>query len=693
MGASTEIYLADLRHTYMGVLGSDAMPLNIGYLKAVMDRDVPDVRSRLFVYPDRLLGALREAPPQVLMLSNYTWNEQLSLHAARVAKSVRPDTLVVMGGPNIHDEPDRQMSWVRDHPEVDVYLLGEGDFLAAELAQAFVDAGCDAARLKARDIHSAVYQRPDGEMVRNPVQKRRRNLDDIPSPWLTGVMDEFFDGKLAPLWETNRGCPFTCSFCVQGTEYYNRVTYFDEARLREEIDYIGRMIHERSPNMGVLRIADPNYGMYRRDTSLSEAIGQAQRKYSWPTFIDATTGKNRPDRIIESLEKVGGALVLYQAVQSLDEEVLRNIKRENIKLDAYEALQVHMRGRGLKSSSDLILGLPTETLASHLDGLSRMIDLGVTRLNNFQCMMLRGVELERRDSRERFGLETRYRVVPKSFGVYEGQAVFEDEEIVVATDALSFDDYFRARLHHFACACFLNTGRLETLLSLVESFGAKRSELFRSVVDALQADNATVGALLASFLAETRSELFESREAMLEFYSDEDNIKKLARGEIGDNLMYKYASLGQLRIWSAVSAMALSVTRAMLESRDAERAMPGFQEFWQDFSEFQTLRYASGLTLEELVEPRRAAMRYDIARWIADGLPHDVRPYRLAAGVEATFALTPDKRDEIERAVRVYGLSPAGATMLIKRVRASSLERTVTMGAGALPDEGRTAAA
>jgi len=48
------------------------------------------------------------------------------------------------------------------------------------------------------------------------IQKKRiKDLDEIPSPYLTGVLDKFFDGKLAPFIETNRGCPFTCSFAIQ----------------------------------------------------------------------------------------------------------------------------------------------------------------------------------------------------------------------------------------------------------------------------------------------------------------------------------------------------------------------------------------------------------------------------------------------------------------------------------------------
>ncbi len=112
----------------------------------------------------------------------------------------------------------------------------------------------------------------------------------------------------------HRGCPFTCTFCVQGTKFYSKIHNFSVERIKEEITYIAKRIRSHSPNMGTLRIADSNYGMYERDIEISGHIGQMQRDYAWPTFIDATTGKNKPERIIKSVEKVGGALVLYQAV-------------------------------------------------------------------------------------------------------------------------------------------------------------------------------------------------------------------------------------------------------------------------------------------------------------------------------------------------------------------------------------------
>ena len=211
-------------------------------------------------------------------------------------------------------------------------------------------------------------------LIDRETEPRRKDVDEIPSPWLTGILDEFFDGKLAPLLETNRGCPFACTFCVQGMRWYTKVHNFSIDRVREEIDYIARRIQRQCPTMGLLRIADSNYGMFERDIEISAYIGEMQREYGWPTYIDATTGKNRPERVIQSVEKVNGAMVIYQAVQSLDEDMLRNIKRQNIKLDAYEELMIHVRGRGLRSISDLILGLPGERCESHLVGMHQLID-------------------------------------------------------------------------------------------------------------------------------------------------------------------------------------------------------------------------------------------------------------------------------------------------------------------------------
>src|SRR5207249_3178659 len=110
--------------------------------------------------PDRLLDALRSEPPDVLMLSNYVWNEYLGQHFATIAKRIRSDMLIVIGGPYIPQEPERQIAYLAQVPQVDVYVLGEADFLATEVVRHFLDAGKSIQKMGARKIPSSLYRDP-----------------------------------------------------------------------------------------------------------------------------------------------------------------------------------------------------------------------------------------------------------------------------------------------------------------------------------------------------------------------------------------------------------------------------------------------------------------------------------------------------------------------------------------------------
>ncbi len=669
------VYLADLRHNYSGVLANDCMPLGVAYMKAVLDRDLPEVQSRVFAYPDRLLAALEAEPPDVLMLSNYMWNEWLSFHFAAIAKRVRPETLVVMGGPNICLEPERQLAYVGAHPEIDVYVLGEGDFLARDVVRRFLDAGKSLAQFGSREIPSCIVHRPDGTLTRTDMAERGAGIEEIPSPWLTGILDEFFDGRLAPLLETNRGCPFACTFCVQGVRWYTKVHHFSIDRLRAEIDYIGRRIKAQSPAMGFLRIADSNYGMFERDIDISTCIGEAQAKYGWPTFIDATTGKNRPERVIQSLEKVSGAMVIYQAVQSLDEDTLRNIKRQNISTDAYAEVMVHVRGRGLRSLSDLILGLPGETLRSHLDGIAQLIDSGTDEMHLFQGMMLKGSELETLASRRQYRFETRFRVLPKNYGVYAGEKVFDVDEVVVATDTLSFEDYLQARVYALTCSIFWNNAWFADAVAFARTFGIKASDWVATMSAALQRDGGETGQLLREFLRETCNELFPTREACVAFYSEPGNFERLQRGEIGDNLMYKYRAIAAFFRWPAVCATALEVTRELLQAHGAAAAIPDFDRLWSDFHRYVEHKHTHGTTRDTLLSGTRVALHYDIEAWIAAGMPHDAAPFRLPSPQPFVFELASDAASELDRLIATWSTDLRGLTKGITRMRTTSLIR------------------
>lgn len=663
------IFIADLRHNFSGVLANDCMPLGVAYLKAVIDRDLADVDCRLFAYPDKLLEALDAEMPDVLMLSNYMWNESLSFQFAEIAKRRNPDTLVVMGGPNIYLEPERQLEYLAQHPEVDVYVLGEGEFLARDLVQKFVELDKSLERLRKEDLHSCIYRSHTGELMRGEMWDRTKEIEDIPSPWLTGCLDEFFDGKLAPLLETNRGCPFQCTFCVQGVRWYTKVHNFTQERIRDEVEYIGSHIAELSPSMGTLRIADSNFGMFERDIEISEYIGASQRDYGWPTYIDATTGKNRPERVIQSLEKMNGALVLYQAVQSLDDDTLTNIKRSNISNQAYEDIMVHVRGRGLRSLSDLILGLPGETLKSHIESICYLLDTGTNEMHNFQSMLLKGSELETDTSRSEHGFETRFRVLPKNYGIYDGKKVFDVDEIVVATKTLSFDEYLICRTHHLACSIFWNNSWFTEAVEFAQTFGVKASEWFLAVVSFLQEAEGAMGKLREEFLTETRNELFPTREACVEFYSQDENFERLQRGDIGDNLMYKYRALASFYIWPEVCAAAFETTKRLLLERGAGERVADFSVIWDDLHRFVELQHAHGRTTDSILAPATGTLSYDIPAWLAAGMPHDTARFALGAPRAFSFELSDEAAHELKAALDVWSSSMLGLSKGVTRIR------------------------
>jgi radical SAM superfamily enzyme YgiQ (UPF0313 family) len=678
MEMATRVYMADLRHNFGGVLSTDCMPLSVGYMKAVIDRDLPgrEFDVQIFAYPADLLRAMKEAPPDVLMVSNYVWNERLSAFFLRRAKALNPRALTVMGGPNICVEAERQIEFVAQRPEIDVYVLGEGDFLAREIVRMFAESGNSVKRLVERDIPSSVTRR-DGTIVRMEPWDRDGggDVNDIPSPWLTGVMDKFFDGKLAPIIETNRGCPFKCSFCVQGTSYYNKISSFEMDRLQAEIDRIAELIRTRSPQMGTLRIADANYGMYPRDPEISAYIGEAQKRTGWPTFIDATTGKNKPERIIESMEKVNGALVLYQAVQSLDEEVLRNIRRSNIKLAAYEQLQVHIRGRGMRSVSDLILGLPGESLASHIAALHKLIDAGTNSAHCFQAMMLPGADMESLETRRLFEFDTRWRVLPKNFGAYDGEKVFDIEEIIVATDTLPFDDYIQCRKNHVTFSVFWNDSWFNDIVDVAVRLGVKPSEWLTAMLETMEADGGAMKRFLDDFVGETKGELFSSREECETFYAMPDNFERLERGEIGDNLMYKYRALASFYIWKDVCALAVRATATLLKERGLADRIRNFDAVWHDLGRYVEAKHATGVAAAEITAPVRFELSYDIPRWLAAGAPEETAPYRWSSPRQYIFELTPEGAEEMTKALQVWSSKITGLSKLVTRIRVQSQVR------------------
>jgi hypothetical protein len=449
-------------------------------------------------------------------------------------------------------------------------------------------------------------------------------------------------------------------------------------RIQEEIYYIGKVIKERSPSMKAVRIADLNYGMYERDVQISEWFGEVQRDYDWPLLIDATTGKNQAQRIIRSLEKVNGALVMYQAVQSLDEDVLANVKRTNISLDTYAEVQMHIRGRGLRSSSDLILGLPGESLQTHLASIEKLINSWTHRLNNFQAMMLKGSDMETKASREKYGFTTKFRLLPKNFGRYGGEKVVGVEEIIVATNTLPFEDYLEARKVHFGIMVFWNSWRFEPILKLAKTMGFTAWEWLQTVIQEMEQQD-LLRQLLDRFIEETKGELYDDKESALAAYYDDDNFRQLENDEMGDNLLYRNGAIAKFMEWESTSACAVAATHKLTAKANKDGSANIEPLFWDELAVWLDNSYAHGKRMEDLFKVREAKFHYAIPDWIDAGCPQDVTPFRSELQSSYEFKLSAENAKNISAAIDVWNYDVKTLSMMVKRVQPAWFQRDVQL--------------
>lgn len=152
-----------------------------------------------------------------------------------------------------------------------------------------------------------------------------------------------------------------------------------------------------------------------------------------------------------------------------------------------------------------------------MNAVTKLLDAGVDQVTNFQLMLLKGSELDTIETRNMFQFESRFRVLPKNFGIYGGDKVVDVEEVVVATDTLPFEDYIRARKHALASVAFWHDDSFSDLVRFCESRGIKRSAWLHAIPPAMERATGKIEGFLADFENETRNELFPTKEACLEF--------------------------------------------------------------------------------------------------------------------------------------------------------------------------------
>jgi hypothetical protein len=302
--------------------------------------------------------------------------------------------------------------------------------------------------------------------------------------------------------------------------------------------------------------------MFKQDLEICEHINMLQDKYSWPLNINCSTGKNKPERVMEAVSKLyPNSLIISNSMQSNNLETLKVIKRENISLEKYAMIQTEMQKRGLRTQADLILGLPLETKETHFSAIYDLIDSGVQEFVSYQAMVLKDTDLASQSKRTSYGLKSKWRLIPRSIGRYgdaqDSLVIQECEEIIIATDTFSFESYMDARRLHLIDFIYHNSDLFNLIYAYLQERRITPSKFINQIyLNSFQGDFPLKG-VIDDFIEKTKGELFDSEESCAAFYSKPENLKKVKNGELGGNLLFQHLAIALFEEWDSTIDAAL----------------------------------------------------------------------------------------------------------------------------------------
>ncbi len=674
------MYLGDLTHDTVGI-ATELMPLNIGYVASYVKSQLGDqVDIRLFKYVPDLEQAIANEPPDLLGLSNYPWNYHLSMAMLEEMANRRPESLRIMGGPNFPHVHADQEKYLAARPLIDSYsdLYGEGPFKNfVEFVLSVGDLREAREALRRHPIAGCLHVGDDGKLLSGREQVNFSDMDEVPSPFLNGMMDQFFDGKLTPIIQTNRGCPFKCTFCAEGNSLYDKVKSFSLDRVKAEINYIAENIPK---NVTTMFISDSNFGMMKRDGEICEELLKVRDKFGYPSHINQSTGKNSKQRIIHNIEKLRGALALSMSVQTLTPSVLDNIKRQNIKISEFLDLAPDVRKAKLPAYSEIILGLPGETKESHVETLRSLLNLGIDHVTPYSLLMVKGSEMETAEQRKMWGFETKFRIIPRDFTMLDsGRTIVEPEEVVIATNTMSFEDYVECRKLALLITIFNNLGfkALMTLMiqndiKIVDMLIGMLPELDAAANSADDPKGDPAALLMRAYERDTKEELWDSEEEMQAFFEDHDNFQGLIDGRYGANLIQTYSSRALAHCISDFAEYAFRQAYKVFKKAGADEEVVSLLGEVEKFCRARTQNLFGADRMETVPQ---AEIGYDIRTWMSDV---DFRPLPKFKWDEAKtlrFELSEEQYRLVEDGLDRYGHHDLGRGKLLVRLNPDALWR------------------
>ena len=471
-GRPIKVGLVQINNSFSG---KSYLPLSIGMLQAYAQKALESPQNFEFMTPifdrrrvDEMVEYLSDA--DLVGFSNYVWNNNISHALAGKLKQRKPEILIFFGGPQVPDrlgrkrlkakisgrlqlinnpyeeyeewfDASRVETYLRDHPYIDIACHGEGEPIFLSILKNFQNDWMQIPSI-------SFLHRDTNEFTQTPRELRSKNLDQFPSPYLEGTFDRLMkenpNHSWIVMWETNRGCPFSCTFCDWGGAVLAKVNKFGMDRIYQEVDwFFEHQIH-------YVLCADANFGIFARDLDIARYMAKRRIETGVPLFVSIQSTKNAQERsylVQKEFAMAGMNTTIVLSRQSMDPGTLVDIKRANISDDVYINLQKKFNADRIETLTDLILPLPGETYTSFVQGIDELLNLGQhNRINFNNLSILPNAEMGDPEYQEKYKLDTIVTRVVNTHGLLpDDDEIIETQELVVSTSTASREDWRRMR--------------------------------------------------------------------------------------------------------------------------------------------------------------------------------------------------------------------------------------------------------
>ncbi len=407
--------------------------------------------------------------PAFVGFSNSIWNYSYNLVYAEKLKKAYPDCIIEFGGHHVPPTTE----FLDKYPFIDIIIHRKGEEAFRDVLIA-LNKGTSFS-----DIPNISYRDENGKAVQT--ENRLITISDYPSPYLNGIFDDIIakgEYSFSCVLESNRGCPYGCSYCDWG-ELKTKVRLFPLEKVLAEMEWMSE--HK----MEFVYLIDANFGMFERDEIIAMKLVELKESTGYPNRLQVSYAKNEPDRtfrINKLLAEHGIGKGATLSLQSLSPEVLNNIGRVNISPEQYANQIARYRDAGISTYTELILGLPGETKESFCRGLCQVLELGQhSSVSAYYCELLPNSELATKECIKKYGIKT----VTTSLNQYHCEKMDDVlsgySSIIVGTNTMSVDDWIEANefstcvqsFHHFGIMqCFAMYANKEYGVSYYDFYSA-----------------------------------------------------------------------------------------------------------------------------------------------------------------------------------------------------------------------------